>query len=320
MTTVGFSGRTTRKAKDQRTGQSVGSGRTRARAEAITGYLMLSPAALLFVLFVVAPVVAAIFLSFYSWDLLTPAVYVGARNYQALFSDSTLWIALKNTLEFTVSTVVLHLVLGMGLALVVNAATSRVLKYFLRTAFFFPMLVSWAAVSLLWKYVLDPNFGFVNYYLAKIGITAPNWLISNTWALPSIVGIDLWRTLGYTFVILLAGMQTVPQHLYDAARVDGAGRIKQFWHVTLPGMSPTLLFAVVISFIGAFQIFDPMYIITQGGPGTSTLSLVQYDYYKAFRDFQMGYACTVALVIAAIIVVVSGLQLALSRLWVNYDR
>lgn len=319
MTAVGFTGRTARKVKE-RSGRSVGSGRTRARAEAVTGYLMLGPAALMFVLFVVAPVVAAIFLSFYSWDLLTPAVYVGARNYQALLSDSTLWIALKNTMEFTVGTVVLHLVLGMGLALVVNAATSRVLKYFLRTAFFFPMLVSWAAVSLLWKYVLDPNFGFVNYYLAKIGITAPNWLISSTWALPSIVGIDLWRTLGYTFVILLAGMQTVPQHLYDAARVDGAGRIKQFWHVTLPGMSPTLLFAVVISFIGAFQIFDPMYIITQGGPGTSTLSLVQYDYYKAFRDFQMGYACTVALVIAAIIVVVSGIQLALSRLWVNYDR
>lgn len=295
-------------------------GRTRARVEAMTAYLMLSPAMLLFLLFVVAPVVAAVVLSFYSWDLLSPAVFVGFDNYRELFTDSTLLIALKNTLVFTFATVILHLVLGMGLALIVNAATSRALKYFLRTAFFFPFLVSWAAVSLLWKYVLDPNFGFVNYYLAKIGITAPNWLIDPTWALPSIVGIDLWRTLGYTFVILLAGMQTVPQHLYDAARVDGAGKVQQFWHVTLPGMSPTLLFAVVISFIGAFQIFDPMYIMTQGGPGTSTLSLVQYDYYTAFRDFKMGYACTVALVIAAIIIVVSGIQLALSRLWVNYDR
>jgi multiple sugar transport system permease protein len=217
-------------------------------------------------------------------------------------------------------TVIAHIVLGLGLALVVNGLASRVLRYFLRTALFFPMLVSWGAVSLLWKYALDPNFGFVNYYIAKLGIHPPNWLIDAHWALPSLVFIDLWRSLGYTFVILLAGLQTVPDHLYEAARVDGAGKVRQFWHVTLPMMSPTLLFAFIISFIGAFQIFDPMYIMTQGGPGTATLSLVQYDYYKAFRDFQMGYACATALIIAAIILIVTLIQLRLSKLWVHYDR
>jgi multiple sugar transport system permease protein len=281
---------------------------------------MLSPAALLFLLFFVGPVAAAIVLSVYRWDVLTPAQFAGTANFRELLHDKVLRTAIYNTFVFTFMTVIAHIVLGLGLALVVNGLASRVLRYFLRTALFFPMLVSWGAVSLLWKYALDPNFGFVNYYIAKLGIHPPNWLIDAHWALPSLVLIDLWRSLGYTFVILLAGLQTVPDHLYEAARVDGAGKVRQFWHVTLPMMSPTLLFAFIISFIGAFQIFDPMYIMTQGGPGTATLSLVQYDYYKAFRDFQMGYACAIALIIAAIILIVTLLQLRLSKLWVHYDR
>jgi multiple sugar transport system permease protein len=281
---------------------------------------MLSPAALLFLLFFVGPVAAAIVLSVYHWDVLTPAQFAGTANFRELLHDKVLRTAIYNTFVFTFMTVIAHIVLGLGLALVVNGLASRVLRYFLRTALFFPMLVSWGAVSLLWKYALDPNFGFVNYYIAKLGIHPPNWLIDAHWALPSLVFIDLWRSLGYTFVILLAGLQTVPDHLYEAARVDGAGKVRQFWHVTLPMMSPTLLFAFIISFIGAFQIFDPMYIMTQGGPGTATLSLVQYDYYKAFRDFQMGYACATALIIAAIILIVTLIQLRLSKLWVHYDR
>jgi multiple sugar transport system permease protein len=281
---------------------------------------MLSPAALLFLLFFVGPVAAAIVLSVYRWDVLTPAQFAGTANFRELLHDKVLRTAIYNTFVFTFMTVIAHIVLGLGLALVVNGLASRVLRYFLRTALFFPMLVSWGAVSLLWKYALDPNFGFVNYYIAKLGIHPPNWLIDAHWALPSLVFIDLWRSLGYTFVILLAGLQTVPDHLYEAARVDGAGKGRQFWHVTLPMMSPTLLFAFIISFIGAFQIFDPMYIMTQGGPGTATLSLVQYDYYKAFRDFQMGYACAMALIIAAIILIVTLIQLRLSKLWVHYDR
>jgi multiple sugar transport system permease protein len=281
---------------------------------------MLSPAAVLFLLFFVGPVAAAIVLSVYHWDVLTPAQFAGTANFRELLHDKVFHTAIYNTFVFTFMTVIAHIVLGLGLALVVNGLASRVLRYFLRTALFFPMLVSWGAVSLLWKYALDPNFGFVNYYIAKLGIHPPNWLIDAHWALPSLVFIDLWRSLGYTFVILLAGLQTVPDHLYEAARVDGAGKVRQFWHVTLPMMSPTLLFAFIISFIGAFQIFDPMYIMTQGGPGTATLSLVQYDYYKAFRDFQMGYACAMALSIAAIILIVTLIQLRLSKLWVHYDR
>jgi len=281
---------------------------------------MLSPAALLFLLFFVGPVAAAIVLSVYHWDVLTPAQFAGTANFRELLHDKVLRTAIYNTFVFTFMTVIAHIVLGLGLALVVNGLASRVLRYFLRTALFFPMLVSWGAVSLLWKYALDPNFGFVNYYIAKLGIHPANWLIDTHWALPSLVFIDLWRSLGYTFVILLAGLQTVPDHLYEAARVDGAGKLRKFWHVTMPMMSPTLLFAFIISFIGAFQIFDPMYIMTQGGPGTATLSLVQYDYYKAFRDFQMGYACAMALIIAAIILIVTLIQLRLSKLWVHYDR
>ncbi len=292
----------------------------RARAEALAGYAMLSPAAVLFVVFFIGPVLAAIALSFFSWDVLQAPTFAGLDNYRSLVHDGIARTALLNTVEFTVITVIVHLVLGLALALLVNRLASPVLKYFLRTALFFPLLVSWAAVSLLWKYGLDPNFGFINYYIEKFGLHPPDWLLSPHWALLSLVGIDIWRSVGYTFVILLAGLQTVPAYLYDSAKVDGAGRLAQFRNVTLPMMSPTLLFAVIISFIGAFQIFDPMYIMTQGGPGNSTLSIVQYDYYMAFRDFRMGYACALALVIAAVIMTVSLVQLRLSRLWVHYER
>jgi multiple sugar transport system permease protein len=289
-------------------------------AEARSGYLLISPAALLFLIFIAIPFCAALVLSFFDWDILTPATFAGFGNYQTLFGDGRVHSALFNTFVFTVSTVVLHIVLGLLLAVAVNRVAGRWLKYFLRTAYFFPALVSWAAVALLWRYALDPEFGFVNYYLRGLGVDPPNWLVDTTWALPSLVAIDLWKTLGYTFVILLAGLQTVPQHLLEAAKVDGAGPFRRFWNVTVPMLSPTLLFATIITFIGALQIFEPMYIMTKGGPDNRTLSIVQEIYYNAFRDFEMGYACALAVVLSLIIMAITLLQLRLSRMWVTYER
>lgn len=295
-------------------------GRTKQqRRETLVAYLLLSPALLLFLIFIVGPFLGAFALSLFSWDIFTPAHFVGLANYQTLLTDTTAHEAIWNTLVFTFWSLVLHLGVGMLLALAVSRVISGVLKYFLRTAYFFPLIMSWAAVSLMWLYLLDPNFGIVNFYLGNLHLPTPNWLVTPSLALPTLIAIDLWRTLGFTFIILLAGLSGVPVHLYEAARLDGAGAWRRFWHVTLPMTSPTLLFTCVITIVGAFQIFDPMLILTGGGPGTSTLSIVLYIYQTGFQSFQMGYASTLALVVFLMIMVLTLIQLRISRYLVHYE-
>lgn len=289
------------------------------RREALTGYLFLGPAFFLFFVFIVGPVIASIGISFLKWDILTPATFNGLANYAKLFSDPAFGRSLLNTFVFTFWSIVLHIGIGLLLALAVNRAMPAALKYFLRTAYFFPMLMSWASVALMWKFALDPSFGFINFYLGQLGFEPPNWLLSPQWALPAIIFVDLWRTLGFTFIILLAGLQGVPAYLHEAAKIDGAGVLQRFWNVTVPMLSPTLFFTGIMSFIGAFQIFEPMYIMTQGGPGNATKSIVQHIFESGFRSFQMGYASTIALVVFLVIMVVTLIQMRGSRYWVNYD-
>lgn len=287
------------------------------RRSPLAGWLFVSPALLLFLLFILGPFVAAMALSLYSYDLLTPAKFVGLANFKQLGSDELLIRALGNTFVFAFASVVTHLVGGLLLALAVNRGLNKVLSYFVRAAVFFPFLISWAAVALLWRYVLDPSFGILSYYIGKIGITAPGWFTDPHWALPSIIGIDFWHTIGYTFLIMLAGLQTVPNEMTEAARVDGASPTQRFFFVTLPLMTPTMFFASVITFIGAFQIFDPVQIITGGGPNDSTITAVMYLYQTGFQAFQIGYASTIALVVFAVIMLVTILQFWGSRKWVH---
>ena len=168
--------------------------------------------------------------------------------------------------------------------------------------------------------MLDPSFGYVNYYLAQIGISSPpDWLASPTLAMPSLIFVDFWRTFGFIFIVLLAGLIAIPRYLYDAAAIDGANSFQRFWHVTIPMLSPTLLFASLVTVIGAFQIFEPMYIMTQGGPGNATRSIVELIYETAFHQFQMGYACAMAIVVLLFIMCFTVIQLRLSRLWVHYQ-
>lgn len=289
------------------------------RREALIAYLFLSPALLLFVIFIAGPLIGAIVLSLFEWDLLTPAHFSGLGNYLKLFSDPVVLKSIWNTFVFTFWSLVLHISLGLLLALAVNRAMPEALKYFLRTAYFFPLLMSWASVALLWKFALDPSFGFINYYLGLIGIKAPNWFLSPQWAMPSLIFVDLWRTLGFTFIIMLAGLQGVPIYLYEASRIDGAGVFQRFRHITIPMLSPTIFFASVMTFIGAFQIFEPMFIMTDGGPNDATRSIVLHIYETGFRSFQMGYASTISLVVFVVIMIVTLIQMRLSRYWVNYD-
>lgn len=296
-----------------------GGWRGRLRSDAAYGYYFLSPAYVLFFVFLAGPLMGAVALSLFDWPLLGQPEFAGLANFRALFSDPVAGSAIVNTFVFTFWSVVLHIGLALPLALAVNRAMPKVLSYFLRTTIFFPMLVSWAAVALIWKYILDPNFGFITHYLGQLGLPAPNFLIEPNWAMPAIIFVDLWKTLGFTFIILLAGLQGIPVHLYEAAVVDGAGPFRRFWNVTIPMLSPTLFFATIITFIGAFQIFEPMFIMTDGGPGEKTLSIVMHIYETGFRAFEMGYASALALVVFVVIMIVTAIQLLLGRFWVHYE-
>jgi multiple sugar transport system permease protein len=293
--------------------------RRQRRTEAIFAYAFVSPALLLFVVFLAGPLVAALALSLQSWNLLSPANFVGLANYRKLLSDPIFLKVALNTAVFTVGSVVLHLGLGLGMALAVNRKIAPFLQYLARTAFFFPQLISWAAAALMWRYILDPDFGFFNFYLKTIGISPPAWLASPEWAMPALLGVDAWKTIGFIFIVLLAGLQGIPPRLYEAAVLDGAGAWRRFWDITLPMLSPTVFFVVVINIIGAVQVFEPMYIMTNGGPLNQTRSIVMYVFETAFRRFQMGYASAMANVIFAVIMIVTLLQFVVARYWVRRD-
>jgi len=283
-----------------------------------SGYLFISPAVLLFGVFIVGPFLYAIFLSFYAWDLLTPREFIGLDNFREMWHDPLLRKVLRNTFVFAFASVVTHVVGGLLLALGVNQLKNRFLSGFVRTSLFFPFVISWAAVALLWRYVLSPSFGLVSYYSDKLGFTPPDWFNDSTWTMPAIIGIDWWHTIGFTFIIMLAGLQAVPSELIEAARTDGANSWRVLWHVTIPMMSPTIFFASVITFIGAFQIFDPMQIITPGGgPDKSTMSIVMYLWTRGFQRFTVGYASAVSILMLVVMMGVTLLQFRGSRRWVH---
>ena len=290
-----------------------------ARREALYAYAFLTPALVLFVVFIAGPLLGAIALSFYNWDLFSTREFVGLQNYRHLSHDRVARAAIRNSFVFAFGSIVLHIGIGLLLAVAVNRPMHGALRYFLRTAFFFPLLISWASVSLIWLYALNPNFGFFNYYLRRLGLHPPNWLVDRHWALTSLLFVDLWRTLGFTFIILLAGLQGVPRPLYEAAMLDGAGSFRKFINITVPMISPTLFFVLVLNFIGAFQIFEPMYIMTNGGPANSTRSLVQHIFETGFRSFEMGYASAMAIVVFVVIMIATLLQFIAGRYWVSYD-
>jgi len=287
----------------------------------IAGYAFASPALLLFALFIGVPLVGTFVLSFTQWDLLSGDFgWVAAENYARLATDDVLPRVLLNSLLFSIATATLHLIVGLLLALAVNTAASRFIQAWSTVAYVFPFFVSAGAAALLARYLLSPDFGPVNHYLAKVGIDGPNWLSDPVWALPSLVVLDMWQTAGFTFLIFLVGLQGIPKEYYEAARIDGAGTLRRFFSITLPMISPTTLFAMIVSFAGAFQIFTWPYIVTAGGPGGATRTIVYYIYEKAFRGFDIGYGAALGVLTIVILAAVTVIQLVASRRWVHYER
>jgi len=288
-----------------------------ARREAITFYLCISPWLLGFLLFVLGPMLASLGISFTRWDLLTPAKFIGWRNYEKMLTrDPLVWQSLRVTAIYTSAYVPLELAGGLVLALIMNQKLR--LRGVFRTIYYLPSVLPGVAFVVLWMWILHPDVGLINTLLSYVGVEGPRWLADPDWALPALLMMSLWG-LGRSMVIYLASLQGIPQQLYEAAAMDGAGSWQVFWKITLPMLTPTIFFNLVLSIISTFQTFTSAFVATDGGPLDSTLFYVLYLYRQAFQFFNMGYASALAWVLFLIILVLTLLIVRSSERWVYYE-
>ena len=292
---------------------------TIARRETLAGYLFLLPNIIGFVIFTALAVVASAAISLTSWDLLSRPEFVGFDNYIELFTNDPLFTKVMwNTFYFTIVSVPASTAIALGLALMLNSGL-RAIPLF-RTMYFLPVITATVVVALIWRWFYNPDFGILNYLLYRLGVeTPPNWLASQKWAMPSIIILSVWKQVGYNMVIFLAGLQAVPQSLYEAASIDGAGRWQRFRNITLPLLTPTTFFVLVISIIGSLQVFDAVLVLTDGGPANATRTVVYHIWEEAFVFLEMGYAAAVAWVLFLAVFLVTLLQWKLQGRWVHYE-
>jgi multiple sugar transport system permease protein len=279
--------------------------------------LFLAPALIAIGVFFVIPVIAAFILSFTDFDIYSLgnwqyARVVGFKNYLDLLNDPLFWKALKNTLYFLFVGGPLSIAVSLATALILQSKLVR-FKSFFRIAFFTPVVTTLVAVGVVWRFVYHPRFGLLNYALSFLGIGQTDWLGDPSWAMPAIILMAVWKNFGYNMVIFIAGLQNIPRELYEAAEIDSANKWQQFYSVTLPMLAPTTVFITVITLIGYIQLFAEPYVMTQGGPLNSTLSIVLYMYQQGFRWWNMGYSAAVAFVLFVIILVVSAVQSQLNK-------
>lgn len=294
-----------------------------ARREAAVFYLTVSPWVLGFIFFTVIPMAASLYLSFTSWKVLTPPQWIGIDNYVRMFTnDPEFYQSLKVTILYTISSVPLQMVVALFLAILLNEATRAV--GFFRTAFYIPSIVASVASAVLWTWIFNPRFGPVNGLLRSLGMTAPNWFNDPNYALSALVIMSTWG-VGGQMLIFLAGLKGLPQSLYEAAEVDGAGRLTRFLRITLPMLSPTIFFNLIMSMIGAFQTFDSAFVISTahagqiGQPLKSTLFYLLHLYQEGFTYLNMGYASALAWVLFLIILSVTLVVNRSSKRWVFYS-
>jgi len=281
------------------------------RRSLAAAYGFVAPALTLIAVFFLVPVAASFLLSLTDFDIYAVADtanlrIVGPRNYIALLHDPLFWVSLRNTFYFVVVAGPLSVVASLVAALLVTPPAVRGKSLF-RTLFFLPVVTSLVAVAVVWRYLYHPRFGLLNYALGLIGLGPLDWLGDPRLAMPAIIVMSVWKNFGFNMVIFMAGLQSIPERLYEAASIDGAGRWQQFWRVTLPMLTPTFVFVGVMTLIGNFQLFAEPYVMTQGGPAHSTLSIVLYMYEEGFRWWSLGYAAALAFVLFAIIVAVTAL-------------
>lgn len=292
---------------------------TDRQREALAGYLFILPTFIGYTAFVILPIFAALGISLSQYDILSPPKFVRFDNYARLLGDPRLHKVYLNTIYFTVFAVTLNLGVGLLLAVLINRHLPAFLKYIFRTAYFFPVLVALAYCSIIWQYLYQKDTGIINYYLGFLNVEPIPWLSSPKLVMPSIIVMDVWKNTGFAMLVFLAGLQNIPQDYYESAQLDGANRWRLFRHITLPLITPTLFFNLIIYMIGALQVFDSIIVLTGGGPGDASRSLVMYIYENAFQLFKMGYASAVAITLFIVIMMLTLIQFRVGQSWVHYE-
>jgi multiple sugar transport system permease protein len=300
------------------TGALARPGRRFISQQTLEGYACILPWLLGFLCFVAGPMIAALLISLTDWSLLEPPIWVGLDNYQRMLKDPLFYTVLFNTMYISFLAVPLHLIVALLIALGLNEKLRGVNIY--RTIFYLPSQMPIVASALLWLWVFNPDFGLANALLNVFNLPPLRWLFDPTLSKPSIVLITMWGGIGTPMIIFLAGLQGVPESLYEAASIDGAGSFARFRHITLPMLSPIIFFNLIIGVIASFQAyFTLVFITTQGGPANTSMIFILYIYYKAFRDFDMGYAATLAWTLFLIVLALTGINFLLARFWVHYE-
>lgn len=266
-------------------------------------WAMLLPNIVGFLMFMVIPMVATFVLSFMEYDMLTTPKFVGLQNYKDMIADPITRQVTWNTIIYTILTVPVGMILSLLLAVALDSI--HALKRFYRGAFFLPSITSMVVVSIVWQWIYNPEYGLMNFFLSWFGVTPQKWLTSSGTALISLAIVGIWKRLGYDMVIFLSGLQGISTNYYEAAQLDGANSFQRFWYITVPLLRPTTFFVFVMAIISSFQVFDQVQLMTQGGPGRSSSVLVHYLYQNAFQYFKMGYACALAYLLFAIVLVMT---------------
>ena len=286
-----------------------------SRQELTAAILFLLPNLSGFLLFLVGPAIGSFFIAMTDWALLDDPDFIGFQNFQRLFNDSRFWVTLRNTAYYVFVRVPINIVISLVLAVLLNQQIRG--RNIFRTLLFIPVVLSLVSVAVMWR-PLVLSGGVLNQLLANVGISPIPWITSVRYAMPTIIMIGIWREIGYFMVIFLAGLQSIPGHYYEAARIDGASGMQQFTRITIPLVSPTTFFIMVIAMIWSFQIYDITTVLTGGGPRNATNTRVMYIYQQGFQNFRMGYAAALGVVLFLIVLVLTVLQKQLSSKWVNY--
>ncbi len=294
------------------------SAQSQQRSNPLFTSVMLAPTVVGLALFTLIPIVGSLLLAFFQWDIISAPKFVGLANFADIATDPTVRVSFLNTILFVIVAVALQMAVALGLAVLVQSKMPPLLRSFFRSVFFFPLILSAASVSIMMSYLFNQNFGLVNYLLGKIGIPAIPWLNSQGGAIVMIILVYVWQNFGFTFLLFLGGLASVPKEVYEASAIDGATGWHQFSRITLPLISSTILVASVMAIIAALQIFDQPYVITRGGPGDATRTAVMVIYESAFQQLRFGRASAIGVVLTVLIMLVTALQFRLSRRFVFY--
>lgn len=292
--------------------RSSAPGPGRRRRTTLIGWSFILPNFVGFAALTLIPIVATLGLAFMQWNSYSTPEWVGLDNFRRLWGSETFWTALRNTAYYAAGHIPLTLAAALGFAVLLNRKLKGIGIF--RTALFFPYITSLVAVAVVWNMLFSPDAGPINQLLNALGVQdAPGWTTSTTWAMPAVIITSVWRDLGYYMVLYLAGLQTIPGELYEAAEVDGAGPWARFWHITVPSLRPTTFFVLIMLTISSFKVFDLVQVMTEGGPGRSTLVLSQVIYREGIREGRFGYSSAIALVLFLIVLLITVVQFRIQQ-------